>query len=140
MTETAITRPGHGDPLTAPFWEGAARHELLLQRCGACGRHQFYPRPFCVACESSDVAWVAAGGTGTVYASTTVRIAVLPELPPPYVVALVQLDEGPLLMTNLTGGACAIGARVRVAWRERDGLPPLPVFAPAAPGDAEGGA
>ena len=119
------------DPLMAPYWEAAAEHRLVVQRCSGCGRHQFYPRPFCLACQSDDVVWVEAAGTGTVYSQTTTRLQVLPELPPPYVVALVELDEGPRLVTNIVDGQAAIGERVELAWRDRADGPPLPVFRPA---------
>ena len=125
MTERA---PAYGDPLTVPFWEAAVRHDLIVQRCRACGHHQFYPRPFCLACESTDVPWVRAAGTGTIYSMTTVHMQIAPEFEPPYVVAIVQLDEGPRLLTNVVGGRSRIGDRVRITWRDREGLPPLPVF------------
>lgn len=124
--------PGYGDALTAPFWKAAARGELAIQRCRACGAHQFYPRPFCLACDSTDLLWVTAAGTGTVYSMTTVRMRVSQEFEPPYVVAIVQLDEGPRLMTNIVGGSCQIGDRVQVTWRKRRDAPPLPVFRPAS--------
>lgn len=117
-----------GDPLTAPFWAAAAEHRLLIQGCAECGRRQFYPRPFCLGCQSDRVEWVPARGTGTIYSVTTVRVEVLPELPPPYRVAVIELDEGPRLLSQLVGAEGAIGQRVRVAWREREGRPPLPVF------------
>lgn len=120
----------YGDALSAPFWEAARRYELVLQRCSACGAHQFYPRPFCIACDSDEVEWSPARGTGVVYSSTTVRISISPEHEPPYVVALVELDEGVRLVTNLPPD-CPIGTRVRVAWKERAPAPPLPVFEPA---------
>ncbi|MGQ0548534.1 MAG: Zn-ribbon domain-containing OB-fold protein [Armatimonadota bacterium] len=135
---SAEAPPAYGDALTAPFWEAAARHELIIQRCQTCGMHQFYPRPFCLACESNDVLWVSAAGTGTVYSMTTVRMHVSPELVPPYIVAIVELDEGPRLMANIVEGICRIGDRVQVTWRERAGAPPLHVFRPAA-GESEGG-
>jgi uncharacterized OB-fold protein len=116
------------DPTTARFWEAAERRELVVQRCRACGAAQLYPRPFCLGCDATDLGWERAAGTGTVYALTTVHLQVVPELEPPYVVALVELDEGPRLVANLDGGPAAIGDRVRVTWRERDGLPPLPAF------------
>jgi uncharacterized protein len=123
-------QPGYGDALTRPFWEGCGRHELLLQRCSACGKYQFYPRPFCLACYSDAVEWTAASGLGTVHSQVTVHIKTVPHLDPPYVVALVKLDEGPLYTTNIVGGTTVIGDRVRVAWREREAEPPVPVFAP----------
>jgi uncharacterized OB-fold protein len=118
------------DATTASFWEGAARGDLLIQRCRSCAEFQFYPRPFCLACGAADPVWVAAAGQGTVYAMTTVHLQVDPTLEPPYVVGIVTLDEGPRLVTNLIGNP-AIGDRVRVSWRERRELPPLPIFARA---------
>lgn len=118
---------GVGDPLSAPFWEAACRRELWIQRCRACGAFQFYARPFCLNCQSDAVEWVQSAGRGTVYSMTTVWMSITPELTPPYIVAVVELDEGPRLVTGLTG-PCRIGDRVYVGWRDRDGLPPLPVF------------
>jgi uncharacterized OB-fold protein len=118
----------YGDPITAPFWEAAGRRQLTIQRCNACSRHQFYPRPFCIECSSDDVEWVNAAGTGSVYSMTVVRIQISPEFSPPYTVAVVELDEGPRMLTNIVGKAVKIGDRVRVAWRDRSDLPPLPVF------------
>lgn len=118
-----------GDALTAPFWEGAVRHELRIQRCAACGTHQFYPRPFCLACDG-EVTWVRAAGTGRVYSRTTIRIPVTPALEPPYVAALVELDEGPRILSVLTESTLRIGDPVAVVWRERDDGPPLPAFGP----------
>lgn len=116
------------DPTTAAFWRACGEHRLTVQRCGACGHHQFYPRPFCLACESKDLAWVEVSGKGTIYSLTTVRVQVQPDLPPPYKVAIVQLDEGPRLLTNITDETAQIGQKVSIAWRHRDPLPPLPVF------------
>jgi uncharacterized OB-fold protein len=116
------------DPTTVPFWEAAARHELVIQRCRACGTHQFYPRPFCVSCGDIGVEWLAVKGSGTIYSLTTVRMQVVPELTPPYIVAIVELDEGPRLLTNLVGDGGRIGDRVTLEWRDRASAPPLPVF------------
>jgi uncharacterized OB-fold protein len=120
-----------------PYWEAALRHKLLIQRCMTCGRHQFYPRPFCLACSDERIEWVESAGQGTIYSATTVFMAVLPELEPPYVVAVVELDEGPRITTNIVGPDgipenCQIGSRVWLAWRDRGtgSLPPLPVFTP----------
>lgn len=127
MTETA-----YGDPTMAPYWEAARRHELAAQLCEQCGAWQFYPRPFCLECWSDSVRWAPTAGTGTVYSATTVHRRIVPHLDPPYIVGIVELDEGPRLVTNLVGGDCPIGARVTVRWREReDGLPPVPEFEPA---------
>jgi uncharacterized OB-fold protein len=72
--------------------------------------------------------WVEAAGTGIIYSITTVRIPVVEDLKPPYILALVDLDEGPRLLTNIVGDAVNIGDRVRITWRNRGSLPPLPIF------------
>jgi uncharacterized OB-fold protein len=120
----------YGDPLSIPFWDGAAEHRLVVQRCEVCGHHQLYPRPFCLACYSDRIRWVEARGTGVVYTKTIVHMQVLPELTPPYAVAVVELDEGPRLTTNLTDIHLQIGDRVVVTWRERTNAPPFPQFQP----------
>ncbi len=119
-----------GDAITAPFWDAAREHRLVLQRCSACGAHQFYPRAFCLACDRDNaLEWVEARGTGVVYSVVTVHMQVMPDLEPPYQVAVVGLAEGPRLTTNIVGNPAAIGDAVRVAWRNRpDSLPPVPVF------------
>ncbi|MHB8508908.1 MAG: Zn-ribbon domain-containing OB-fold protein [Candidatus Dormibacteria bacterium] len=118
----------YGDVLTAPFWVAAEERRLTLQRCRACASHQFYPRPFCLQCEGTDLEWVDAAGTGTIYSAVRVHLKVIPELAPPYFVAVVELTEGPRITSNIIGDAAPIGANVRVQWRDRDGMPPLPVF------------
>jgi len=119
----------HGDPLSAPFWQAAREHRLVLQHCPGCGAWQFYPRPFCIACSADGLAWRDASGLGTVHSQTVVHMQVLPHLPPPYVVAVVELDEGPRLTSLVTGAEGRIGDRVRVEWQERADGPPLPTFA-----------
>ena len=126
MTEQTVP---YGDALTRPFWEAAREHRLILQRCTACGRYQFYPRPFCLECQSGELEWVEASGHGVVYSVTTVRMNVLPELEPPYQVAIVELEEGPRMLGGIVGGEARIGDRVEICWREREDLPPLPMFA-----------
>lgn len=131
MTETpSFSDLGAADPTTEPFWNACVQGRLLVQRCMACGTHQFYPRPFCLSCEGATLEWAETKGTGTIYSITTVRLPVTPELPPPFLLALVDLDEGPRLLTNIEADAAAIGDRVSVAWRPRKDLPPLPVFVP----------
>lgn len=122
----------YGDPLTRPFWDGAEQGEFRLPFCSQCGRAEWYPRPFCLAC-GGELRWQRATGSGTVQSLTVVRVSVLPNLEPPYVVGLVDLDEGPRFLAALeaTPGEVAIGDRVDVAWRMRTGLPPLVVFRPA---------
>ena len=88
-------------PETQRFWDGCRKHELWLPFCPSCNDYFFYPRPFCPRCFSWNVDWKQASGKGTLY---TFAIQYRPQAPgfqPPYVTAIVQLDEGPRLMTNL---------------------------------------
>ncbi len=126
--DLALDRFAVADPTTVQWWRAAADGILLLQRCAACGAHQLYPRPFCLTCQSADVDWVRSAGRGHVYSLTTVHVPVVSWLEPPYVVALVELDEGPRLLTNLVGPPCRIGDRVEVSGDARDGLA-VPLFA-----------
>ena len=120
----------YGDPISEPFWRAATQHQLLIQKCRQCGAHQFYPRPFCLKCQGDDVEWVRAAGTGTIYAMTTVRRQVLADFPVPYVNGIVELDEGPRLLTTIVGRQGRIGDKVRVVWKDRPQAPPLPLFEP----------
>jgi uncharacterized protein len=88
---------------TRPFWDAVRDGRLVIRSCNACGHIHYYPRPFCPSCWSEDVAWIEASGRGTVYTYSTVHRN---DLPPfheqvPYVVAVVELEEGPRMMTRL---------------------------------------
>lgn len=118
---TAVPRPGAiMTPVTAAYWDAAVDGRLLLQRCGSCGHVQHYPRTLCGACWSPDVTWVDAAGTGAVATFTVVHVPGHPAWAGevPYVLALVELDEGPRLLTNVVGippSAVVVGQRVRLA-------------------------
>jgi len=88
-----------------PFWAAAKRHELQIQRCGSCGAYIFYPREVCPECLSSDLQWIKVSGKGTVYSYTIARAPTHPAFAEevPYVIAIVELAEGPHLTTNITG-------------------------------------
>ena len=110
-------------PETAGYWAGAKRHELMIQQCSSCGRHQFYPRVLCTACSSRMVTWVRASGQATVTSYTVVRRPVSEAYAAdvPYVVALVALKEGPTMMTHVVGidpEDVRIGLSVEVAFQD----------------------
>jgi hypothetical protein len=88
-----------------PFWDGLVDGRLLIKHCLACHAFHYYPRPFCPSCWSDDVEWYEASGRGRVYTYSTVYVNDLPPFPPevPYVAAVVELDEGPRMMTRLVG-------------------------------------
>lgn len=92
------------DNVSRPYWEAAAGGELLYQQCPVCTRRQFYPRALCTAC-GADPEWRSASGRGVVHTYTVIRqnwAQPFREMRP-YVVAMIELEEGPRAMTNLTG-------------------------------------
>lgn len=93
--------------LSRPFWEGTRRHQLLLQRCLRCGAYRFTPQVLCRECHGEDYEWAATSGRGTLYSFTTIWQPQTPAFQEdvPYVLAIVQLQEGPLMLTNLVGCA-----------------------------------
>jgi uncharacterized OB-fold protein len=131
-----VTDPAtpYGDALTRPFWAAATERRLVMQCCTACGRFQFYPRPVCLGCRSDRLEWREVSGRGTVYSATTVHLRYDPAFEPPYTVAMVELDEGPRLLTQIVDGEAPIGSRVMLVWHDRAGLPPMPFFRPLAEG------
>jgi len=131
-------------PETQPYWDGAAVGELRIQRCLDCGVAYFYPRPLCPSCGSDQVEWFTASGRATLY-SYVINHRPAPgfEADAPYAIAVVQLEEGPRMMTNLVGvdptpEALELDMALQVAFEQRGDVS-LPVFGPAAAGNAEGG-
>jgi uncharacterized OB-fold protein len=89
-------------PTSRPFWEAARRHELILQQCGACRAFIYYPRDRCPKCFSDNLGWERVSGRGKVYSYTVVRRAssrVFADAP--YVLAIVELAEGPRMTSNI---------------------------------------
>jgi uncharacterized OB-fold protein len=131
---TAAERPvPTPDAATAPYWSAAHEQRLVMPRCLDCSRYHFYPRTLCPHCGSTRLEWSACGGRGTVYSYTIVHRAPSPAFAAdvPYVVAVVEIDEGPRLMTNVVGcapDAVRIGMKVGVAFRQVTDDVTLPVF------------
>jgi uncharacterized protein len=121
------------DAVTAPWWDATRERRLLVQRCAACGYRQHYPRNLCTSCGALGPTFVEASGLGTVYSYTVVNRAPDPAFTPPYVVALVRLEEGPVLLTNLVGcepAAVRCDMPVAVAWEDLPDGRKLPMFTP----------
>jgi hypothetical protein len=121
---------------TAEFWEACRRHELLLQRCGGCGAIQFYPRLLCGRCSGRHLGWMRASGRGTVKSFSIVRRPVSPAYAAegPYALLLVGLEEGPTMMSTLTGGdpeRTWVGMPVEVAFDDWPEGVTMPRFRPA---------
>ena len=102
MSATEYAKPlPKPSPMSEPFWEAARRHELWLQRCADCGRFVFYPRPQCPNCWSAKLEWKQASGRGKIYSYTVVRRPTHRAFTEPYVLAIVELEEGARMTTNI---------------------------------------
>jgi uncharacterized OB-fold protein len=121
-------------PETQPYWDGAASGVLRIQRCCSCSQAYFYPRPVCPQCGSTAVEWFTATGTATLY-SYIINERPAPGYDPPFVVAIVQLEEGPRMLTNIvdvepTPENLVLDMPLTVKFEQRGDMA-LPVFAPA---------
>lgn len=118
-------------PTEQPFYDACAAGKLVLQRCQSCGHALFYPRTHCDACQNDQLVWEDASGTGTIASYTVVRRGVSDDFEAPYVIALIDLNEGPRMMSQIVGAdpdGLAVGLSVKVdfvAWSD-DVI--LPVF------------
>lgn len=126
-------------PETQHFWEGARAGELRLQRCTACEKVYFPPRPFCPGCGSREVAVFAASGRATLH-SYVIHHRKVPGFEPPYAIAVVELEEGPRMMTNIvdcpqTPEALQLDMELEVAFTPMDDEISLPLFRPAQGSD-----
>ena len=136
MTGKAVPVP---TPQTQPFWDGCAAGELRIQRCTDCGRPYFYPRPVCPACGSRRVEWFTASGEATLHSYViSHRPAPGFDNDVPYAIAVVELAEGPRMMTNIVGVPntpehLVLDMPLRVRF-ERRGEISLPMFEPAGNG------
>lgn len=150
MSQPTQSRPARGKPVpvptpeTQPFWDGCAAGELRIQRCQDCVRPYFYPRPVCPACGSAKVEWFTASGEATLY-SYVINHRPAPgfEDEAPYAIAVVQLAEGPRMMSSIRGvpatpGDLVLDMPLRVAFEQRGDVW-LPVFRAALPDGEESG-
>ncbi len=123
-------------PETRHFWEGTKVGELRLQRCDACRHTYFPPRPFCPKCASRNVSVVKASGQATLF-SYVIHHRPMPGFTPPYAIAVVALDEGPRMMTNIvdcpqTLEALQLDMPLEVTFAPQSDAITLPFFKPAA--------
>jgi uncharacterized OB-fold protein len=139
MSERTYRKPlPRVDEESRGYWEALQRHELYFQRCRDCGTNRVPPRALCPACLSSAVEWVRASGRGTVYSFTVTHQNQAPGFRDalPYVLAIVELAEGPRLMTNLVGcpvEAVHIGLAVEVVYDDVTPEITLATFRPVSP-------
>jgi len=128
---TPLPRP---TPLSAPHWQGCQEGEFRVQRCGGCENWIFIPQPVCSRCFSEDLHWTPTSGRGTVYSYTVVHRPQRPQFRVPYVVAIVEFEEGFHMLTNLIDvdpDGVTIGMPVEVSFVERSETITLPYFRPA---------
>jgi uncharacterized OB-fold protein len=131
--------PSHPKPLPViteenrPFWEGCQQGKFLLQYCERCQRYQFYPRLYCMQCGFEGLLWREASGRGVIYSYTIIHQNKSPEFMPdvPYHVAIVQLEEGPRLLSSIVDIAPAelqVDLPVSVVFEEVTDTISLPRF------------
>ena len=123
-------------PETQHFWDGCKAGELRLQRCEECAKVYFPPRPFCPSCASRKVAVFAASGRATLY-SYVIHHRAAPGFTPPYAIAVVQLAEGPRMMSNIveceqTPEALQLDMELEVVFEKQNDTITLPLFRPVA--------
>jgi uncharacterized OB-fold protein len=124
------------NPWARPFWEAARKGKLVIQRCKDCKKYIFYPRICCLHCFSDRVEWVEASGKGFVYSYTVVEnnapSAFIQDMP--YVIAIVRLEEGVQMLTNIVGCdpyQVRCDMRVQVTFEKLDDEFSLPKFRPS---------
>ena len=91
--------------VSRPFWDAARRHELMLQQCEACHKFIYYPRTRCPHCFSDRLQWQPCSGQGKLYSYTVIHRASTRAFETPYVLAIVELAEGPRMTTNVIAPA-----------------------------------
>ena len=130
---TTIPKFAAGNADSKPYWEAAQQGRLVFKKCLACGQIQFPPRHLCPKCWSDRSEWVTSAGTGRVYSYSIVRRAPSPAHAGkvPYVLAVVDLDDAPRMVTNIVGEdalGVKIGDAVKVVFEACDGgaIPQFP--------------
>ncbi len=122
-------------PETKHFWEGTQAGEIRLQRCDDCAKVYFPPRPFCPGCASRKVSVFKASGKARLY-SYVIHHRPAPGFTPPYAIAVVELEEGPRMMTNIVGcpqtpEALPLDMALEPAFEKMNDEITLPLFRPA---------
>lgn len=128
----ALVRQAGGDPADLPFWGACREGHFLLHRCGVCERH-YWPASRCVEHGDEDMEWVESAGTGKLYTYTVMHHAYSASMKDklPYVVGVIQLDEGPFFHSNVVGCApeqLEIGMRLRAEMVAHESGLTVPIF------------
>jgi uncharacterized OB-fold protein len=123
--------PHASSQVSVPFWQGCRSGELRYQRCATCGLSNFPPTEHCRQCLAAELDWRTSGGAGEIYSWTVVHRPVTAEFQPPYAPAIVTLDEGYQMLTNIVGVApddLAVGMPVQVQFHAVGADATLPYF------------
>ena len=133
-------------PEAKPYWDGAREGKLMIPKCRTCGKAFLYPRVLCPFCASRDIAWIQASGRGRLYAfeiayqilNTAFKVKT------PVILAMVELEEGPRLLTNLVNvepspQALTCDMPVEVVFEKLTDQVSLPMFQPAKPKSTRSG-
>jgi uncharacterized OB-fold protein len=121
--------------LSKPHWDGCREGVLRVQRCDDCGEFVFIPKPVCGGCLGTNLSWVESSGRGTLYSYTVVHRPQQPAFEVPYTVAIVELEEGWHMLSNLIGvepEAVTIGMPLEVTFERMSEEITLPYFKPSA--------
>ena len=143
MTQPTAELPPVPTPRSQPesdfYWEKCREHELWLRHCKTCGKAYFYPRDICPLCFSRDTDWIRSSGQGVLHAFAIVHRGPIPAFRDrtPYVAAVVELESGARMATNLVEvepepAAIKIGMPVEVVFEDLDDKFSLPKFRPAS--------
>lgn len=116
------------DHKSAPFFDAAAEDRLMIRRCTACGQALPPEAVVCTTCAGTDLDWVPAAGTGALASYTVVQRAPHPAHRVPYVIGIVELDEGPWLYARVRAERPTVGAPVRATFRHPEDGESYPVF------------
>ncbi len=119
-----------------PYWEGCKAGRLRLPKCRSCGTVFFFPAGFCPACLREEIEWIDASGRGVVHAFSVISRPASPAFSDdvPYVVAIIELKEGPRMMSNFVGidpARVHVGLAVEVTFERVTDQITLPKFKPA---------
>jgi len=146
QTDAGEARPRRMEPPVTPtteaYWEATRSHKFLLQWCTHCNQAIFFPREVCPRCLGDSLEWRESPGRGQVYTYTVEYRPQNPNMEAPYTVALVELDEGVRMMTNVINcdpESVTVGMAVQVAWEPLSDGRNLPLFAPVGAGTGGAG-
>lgn len=136
MSDKPVMRPlpKINEADTAEFWAGTKEQEFRYQQCDNCEKIIFYPRRTCTGCTKSQLVWKVSKGLGKIYTFSIIRLSYHPFFKQklPYVVAWIDLNEGPRILSNIVGCDAKdvkIGAEVKLEWEVHEDLN-IPLFKP----------